>query len=63
MVFAYYDSSSLMIGAFDTLLGNIHAIDKVRNAFQTGKGVNYGNFHPCVFKGTARFFNHHINRI
>ena len=56
MVFAYEDSPSLMIGAYDILAGNVHGIDKVRDAFQTGKGVDYGNFHPCVFQGTARFF-------
>ena len=56
MVFAYEDSPPLMIGAYDILAGNVHGIDKVRDAFQTGNGVDYGNFHPCVFKGTARFF-------
>ena len=56
MVFAYEDSHSLMIGAYDILAGNVHGIDKVMDAFQTGKGVDYGNFHPCVFQGTARFF-------
>lgn len=56
MVFAYEDSPSLMIGAYDILAGNVHGIEIVRDAFQTGKGVEYGNFHPCVFQGTARFF-------
>ena len=56
MVFAYEDSPALMIGAYDILAGNVHGIDKVLEAFKTGEGIEYGNFHPCVFQGTARFF-------
>ena len=56
MVFAYEDSPALMIGAYDILSGNVHGIDKVVEAFKTGEGIEYGNFHPCVFQGTARFF-------
>ena len=55
-VFAYEDSPALMIGAYDILSGNVHGIDKMLEAFKTGDGVNYGDFHPCVFQGTARFF-------
>ncbi|MAI59134.1 MAG: hypothetical protein CML56_09205 [Rhodobacteraceae bacterium] len=55
-VFAYEDSPSLMIGAYDVLAGNVHGIEKVMAAFKSGDGVDYGQFHPCVFKGTARFF-------
>jgi len=28
----------------------------VMEAFKTGGGVEWGDFHPCVFQGTARFF-------
>ena len=56
MVFAYEDSPALMIGAYDLLTGNVHGIEKVIKAFKTGEGIDYGNFHPCVFQGTARFF-------
>jgi hypothetical protein len=56
MVFSFEDSPALMIGAYDILAGNVHGIDKVREAFKTGDGVDYGNFYPCVFQGTARFF-------
>ena len=55
-VFADEDSKALMIGAFDILVGNVHGIDAITEAFKTGDGVNYGDFHACVFKGTARFF-------
>ncbi len=55
-VFSFEESSAFMLGAFDILSGNIHNIDKVRNAFKTGKGVNYNESHPCIFSGTARFF-------
>lgn len=55
-VFADEESKALMIGAFDILVGNVHGIDDVMQAFKTGEGVNYGDFHPCVFTGTARFF-------
>lgn len=55
-VFADEDSKALMIGAFDILVGNVHGIDAIKSAFRTGGGVDYGDFHPCVFQGTARFF-------
>lgn len=54
--FADEESPALMIGAYDLLTGNVHNIDKVMEAFKTGGGVNYDKFHPCIFKGTARFF-------
>ncbi len=55
-IFSDEDSSTLMIGAYDSLVGNIHNIKKVKDAFTTGAGVGYTESHPCVFKGTARFF-------
>ena len=55
-VFAFEESSAFMLGAYDILSGNIHNIDNVREAFKTGKGVNYSDSHPCIFSGTARFF-------
>lgn len=55
-VFSFEDSSAFMLGAFDILSGNIHNIDKVKDAFKTGEGINYESTHPCIFSGTARFF-------
>ena len=55
-VFADEDSPSLMIGAFDILSGNVFGIEKIVKAFRSGEGIDYGDFHPCVFQGTARFF-------
>jgi 2-polyprenyl-3-methyl-5-hydroxy-6-metoxy-1,4-benzoquinol methylase len=55
-VFAHEDSPALMIGAYDVLSGNIHNIEKVKQAFKTGEGVPYEESHPCIFQGTARFF-------
>ena len=55
-VFANEDSPALMIGAYDVLSGNIHNIEKVKKAFETGEGVPYEESHPCIFQGTARFF-------
>ena len=55
-VFADEESKALMIGAFDILVGNVHGIEAITDAFKTGGGVDYGDFHPCVFQGTARFF-------
>ena len=55
-VFAEEDSPALMIGAYDVLSGNVHNIEKVKQAFQTGEGVPYSESHPCIFQGTARFF-------
>mgnify|MGYP004042464979 CR=1 FL=1 len=59
-VFSFEDSSAFMLGAFDILSGNIHNIDKVRDAFKTGEGINYESTHPCIFSGTARFLDLHI---
>ena len=55
-VFSNEDSPALMIGAYDVLSGNVHNIEKVKKAFKTGAGVPYGESHPCIFQGTARFF-------
>ncbi|MFN5445162.1 MAG: class I SAM-dependent methyltransferase [bacterium] len=55
-VFAHEDSTSLMIGAYDSLAASVMDEPKIRAAFKTGQGVAWGEHHPCYFRGTARFF-------
>ncbi len=55
-VFAHEDSTSLMIGAYDSLAACVMDEPKIREAFKTGKGVAWGEHHNCYFRGTARFF-------
>ena len=55
-VFAQEDSTSLMIGAYDSLAASVMDEPKIRAAFKTGQGVAWGEHHPCYFRGTARFF-------
>lgn len=55
-VFAHEDSTSLMIGAYDSLAACVMDEPKIREAFKTGKGVAWGEHHHCYFRGTARFF-------
>ncbi len=55
-VFADEDSTSLMIGAYDSLASLVMDEPKVRAAFKTGEGVSWSEHHPCYFRGTARFF-------
>ncbi len=55
-VFADEDSTSLMIGAYDSLASLVMDEPKVRAAFVSGEGVPWSAHHPCYFRGTARFF-------
>ena len=55
-VFAYEDSTALMIGAYDSVASLVIDEPKVRAAFKTGEGLAWGEHHSCYFRGTARFF-------
>ena len=33
-----------------------HALDRTIDNFKTGKGMEWGEHHPCLFHGTERFF-------
>lgn len=55
-VFAREDSTSLMIGAYDSVASLVMDEPKVRAAFKSGEGLAWGEHHACYFRGTARFF-------
>ncbi len=50
------DSSSLMIGGFENLVGAVHNYKMIKQNFKDGKGREWGSLHPCCLSGSARFF-------
>ncbi|MFN8677702.1 MAG: class I SAM-dependent methyltransferase [Thermomicrobiales bacterium] len=56
MVLADDDSPVFLAGLFESLYAMMVAEPKIREAFQTGKGVGWHEHHPCLFSGTERFF-------
>lgn len=49
-------SPAFLPGAFQLLSALIKDEPKIREAFQTGHGVGWGEHHPDLFEGTERFF-------
>jgi SAM-dependent methyltransferase len=43
-------------GAYFVVEAVFHALDRTTENFQTGKGMEWGEHHPCLFHGTERFF-------
>jgi SAM-dependent methyltransferase len=56
MVFADPDSPVAMAGAFDVIAAAWRDEPKITEAFTSGKGVGWHEHHPCLFRGTERFF-------
>ncbi len=56
MVLADEDSPVFLAGLFESLYAMMVAEPRIREAFQTGKGVGWHEHHPCLFSGTERFF-------
>ncbi|TIW59355.1 MAG: class I SAM-dependent methyltransferase, partial [Mesorhizobium sp.] len=56
LVFADEDSPAFMAGAFEFLSALWLDEEKVRQAFQSGKGVGWHDHSACLFRGTERFF-------
>lgn len=56
MIFAIDDSPVAMMGAFDGVVAWAEQQPKVLSAFRTGGGVAWGDYGPCLFWSTARFF-------
>lgn len=56
MMFAIEDSPVAMMGAFDGVVAWSDAQPRVQAAFRTGGGVAWGDYGPCLFCSTARFF-------
>lgn len=56
MVFADENSPTCMLGAYDIVAALYNDVPKLEEAFRTGKGVGWHEHHPCLFRGTERFF-------
>ncbi|TJW20473.1 MAG: SAM-dependent methyltransferase, partial [Mesorhizobium sp.] len=54
LVFADEDSPAFMAGAFEVLSALWLDEEKVRQAFQSGKGVAWHDHSACLFRGTER---------
>jgi SAM-dependent methyltransferase len=55
---AFTDESSpaFMGGGFEVLSSMFLDLDKVERAFRDGSGLGWHEHHPCLFRGTERFF-------
>src|SRR5215475_5320699 len=45
-----------MPGAYNIVEATFHALDRTLDNFKTGKGMEWGEHHACLFHGTERFF-------
>jgi len=43
-------------GAYFVVEALFHALERTAENFRTGKGMEWGEHHPCLFHGTERFF-------
>jgi 2-polyprenyl-3-methyl-5-hydroxy-6-metoxy-1,4-benzoquinol methylase len=50
------DSPVFLPGAYEVVAATIHALPKAEENFKSGKGMDWGEHHPCLFHGTEKFF-------
>jgi SAM-dependent methyltransferase len=43
-------------GAYNLVEATFHALDRTLENFKTGRGMEWGEHHACLFHGTERFF-------
>ncbi len=43
-------------GAYNIIEAAFHALDRTLDNFRTGRGMEWGEHHACLFHGTERFF-------
>ena len=55
-VFADENGPAFMPGAFEVVSAIFHDEPRIAEAFRTGQGVGWHEHHPCLFRGTERFF-------
>jgi SAM-dependent methyltransferase len=55
-VFAIDDSPVFLAGGYGVVAAMFKDEEKISDAFKTGKGVGWHEHHPCLFRGTERFF-------
>ena len=56
MAFAQPEGPAFMCGAFDIVLSVHRDVEKITEAFRTGRGLPWGAHDACLFCGTERFF-------
>ena len=56
LALAVDDSPAFLPGAFQIISSCFHDVDKIEDAFRTGKGVGWHEHHHDLFHGTERFF-------
>jgi SAM-dependent methyltransferase len=50
------DSPVDLPGAYSIVQDLFHVKDRARENFRSGRGMEWGEHHPCLFHGTERFF-------
>jgi SAM-dependent methyltransferase len=50
------DSPIFFPGAYEVVAATFHALTKAEANFRTGKGMDWGEHHQCLFHGTEKFF-------
>jgi SAM-dependent methyltransferase len=56
LALAVDNSPAFLPGAFQIISSCFHDVDKIEQAFRTGKGVGWHEHHHDLFHGTERFF-------
>lgn len=56
LALAVDNSPAYLPGAFQIISALFHDVDKIENAFRTGKGVGWNEHHHDLYHGTERFF-------
>ena len=56
MALADEDSPAYVASAFELIAAGYIDEPKISEAFKTGKGFGWHEHHPCLFRGTERFF-------
>jgi len=56
LALAIDNSPAFLPGAFQIISSCFHDVDKIEQAFRTGKGVGWHEHHHDLFHGTERFF-------
>jgi 2-polyprenyl-3-methyl-5-hydroxy-6-metoxy-1,4-benzoquinol methylase len=50
------DSPVFFPGAYEVVAATFHALQKTEANFRSGKGMDWGEHHQCLFHGTEKFF-------
>ena len=56
LALAVEGSPAFVPGAFQVIAACFAAQERIAECFRSGKGMEWGEHHPCLFEGTERFF-------